>query len=589
MKRRRLRQGFAALAAAAFVPPLASAGAAPPKLDGLTLVSRDTIVDGIALHQSEVQPSLAADGTKKTLVGAFEVGRIFNGGSSAIGFARSDDGGKAWHDGLLPLTVGASRPRRRRGPSGAPPTRPPHTTRATDVARLVDRARRPGPRLGLFVNSSKDGKKWSAPVVAHAAAAGDAPHNGSLACDNAPASAGYGTCYLAYTNTASTPANQLSGRHARPTAARRGRRPWDARRVRRHRRRHARPASASGRGAGSTCGRVVVAYANGATVNASPRPTAAPPVGARGRHSTQAASHTVAQGSAPRSSSPARPTGPARSTSSGRRGASGPRRRRSRRPRTPATRTSRSRASPAWSPGTRSRSIRPARIPETVTIATVGTSGAGGHRRHVHARARLRAREGAFVTVNGVTSTSTAAPNDIALSVMPAPTDATPAPSFGVAARIPIEADTRREHEHGRPLHPGDRGRPGLLGLVRAPRALLLLLSALGCQYVNNPATHVLAAGRLRLVDRRRRDLERSAVALARARRRSLFFPRTGPPADDGNGNPDFGNVSPRRRRSRGQERRATPSGSSRSGSRSTGSTCRCTRRRTTLEIGGAS
>ena len=100
MKRRRLKQGFAALAATAFVLPLASAGAAPPKLPGLTLVSQDTIVDGLALHQSEAQPSLAADGSKQRLVGAFEVGRIYNGGSSAIGFARSDDGGKAWQDGL---------------------------------------------------------------------------------------------------------------------------------------------------------------------------------------------------------------------------------------------------------------------------------------------------------------------------------------------------------------------------------------------------------------------------------------------------------------------------------------------------------
>ena len=45
------------------------------------------------------------------------------------------------------------------------------------------------------------------------------------------------------------------------------------------------------------------------------------------------------------------------------------------------------------------------------------------------------------MTVNGVPSTSTAAPNDIALSVMPGPTDATPAPSFGAPTRIPIEAD----------------------------------------------------------------------------------------------------------------------------------------------------
>ena len=63
-------------------------------LKGLTRVSQDKIVDGLALHQSEMQPSLAARRHKKTLVGAFEVGRIFNGGSSAVGWATSPDGGK---------------------------------------------------------------------------------------------------------------------------------------------------------------------------------------------------------------------------------------------------------------------------------------------------------------------------------------------------------------------------------------------------------------------------------------------------------------------------------------------------------------
>ena len=76
-----LKHGAAALVAAAFVLPLASAGAAPAGLKDLTRVSQDKIVDGMGLHRSEVQPSLAADGKK--VVGTFEVGRIFNGGSSA--------------------------------------------------------------------------------------------------------------------------------------------------------------------------------------------------------------------------------------------------------------------------------------------------------------------------------------------------------------------------------------------------------------------------------------------------------------------------------------------------------------------------
>jgi hypothetical protein len=49
---------------------------------------------------------------------------------------------------------------------------------------------------------------------------------------------------------------------------------------------------------------------------------------------------------------------------------------------------------------------------------------------------------GALVTKNNVASNLASDPNDIAMSVMPAPTDQNPAPSFGAPVRIPIEADT---------------------------------------------------------------------------------------------------------------------------------------------------
>jgi hypothetical protein len=78
---------------------------------------------------------------------------------------------------------------------------------------------------------------------------------------------------------------------------------------------------------------------------------------------------------------------------------------------------------------------------QTVTITTVGTAGSGGTGVSFTPALVSAHATGAFVTVNGIPSTSTAAPNDIALSVLPAPTDAVPAPSFGAPARIPAEAD----------------------------------------------------------------------------------------------------------------------------------------------------
>ena len=67
-------------------------------------------------------------------------------------------------------------------------------------------------------------------------------------------------------------------------------------------------------------------------------------------------------------------------------------------------------------------------------------------------------------------------PNDIAMSVMPAPTDAKPEPAVRRAGSDP-DRGRQHEREHERPLHPGDRGRPEHVGRHRAPRALLLQLT----------------------------------------------------------------------------------------------------------------
>src|SRR5262249_1085272 len=93
--------GLAALVAALVVLPLAASGGAAVSL---TRVSQDNIVDGIALHQSEQQSQMAAALGTKSLVGVFQVGRIYDGGASAIGFTQSVNG-NAWKHGLIPLTV----------------------------------------------------------------------------------------------------------------------------------------------------------------------------------------------------------------------------------------------------------------------------------------------------------------------------------------------------------------------------------------------------------------------------------------------------------------------------------------------------
>src|SRR5262250_2168571 len=51
-------------------------------------------------HQTEVEPDTFSNGS--TIVATFQVGRIFDGGACAIGFATSTNNGASWTSGLLP-------------------------------------------------------------------------------------------------------------------------------------------------------------------------------------------------------------------------------------------------------------------------------------------------------------------------------------------------------------------------------------------------------------------------------------------------------------------------------------------------------
>lgn len=100
-----------AVAVAAVTAFAAPAGAAEANVT-LTRVSSDTFTNTTSQHATEVEPDTFAHGG--TVVGAFQVGRFFNGGSTSIGFARSGDGGATWGTtGFLPdltFSAGAAQP-----------------------------------------------------------------------------------------------------------------------------------------------------------------------------------------------------------------------------------------------------------------------------------------------------------------------------------------------------------------------------------------------------------------------------------------------------------------------------------------------
>src|SRR5205823_6110298 len=74
----------------------------------LIQLSSDPFHNKISQHKTEVEPDTFAFGN--TIISAFQVGRVFNGGAADIGFATSNDGGKTFTSGFLPDTTFHSTP-----------------------------------------------------------------------------------------------------------------------------------------------------------------------------------------------------------------------------------------------------------------------------------------------------------------------------------------------------------------------------------------------------------------------------------------------------------------------------------------------
>ena len=156
----------------------------PPTNIPLTQLSTDTFTNSSSQHATEVEAS--AFGFGSTIVSVFQVGRIFSGGSSDIGFAISTNKGASWKNGFLPgITIfdqgtfsGASDP-----------------VVAYDAAHgmwivssltiaNVDQ---------VAVSRSHDGINWGNPIMVSATPNSD---KNWIACDNTSASPFFGHCYV---------------------------------------------------------------------------------------------------------------------------------------------------------------------------------------------------------------------------------------------------------------------------------------------------------------------------------------------------------------------------------------------------------
>lgn len=134
-----------------------------------------------------------------TLVTAFQVGRIFGGGASDIGFATSADGGTSWNNGLLPgLTKFDG------GSYNAASDPVVAFDQAHGVWLVASLAIATGTDI-VVVSRSTDGRSWSNPIVVSASPDADKQW---ITCDNNSASAFFGYCYLEWDDP-SKPANGL--------------------------------------------------------------------------------------------------------------------------------------------------------------------------------------------------------------------------------------------------------------------------------------------------------------------------------------------------------------------------------------------
>jgi hypothetical protein len=144
-------------------------------------------------HKTEVEPDTFAVG--KTFVSTFQVGRVFDGGASDIGFATSTDGGNTFTNGLLPGTTSFSTP------TGI-------YARTSDASVAFDAKHGVWliSFLGLFPNGtnsvdvlvsrSTDGLTWSNPIAVN----NDGHFNDKnwTVCDNTSTSPFFGHCYTEF-------------------------------------------------------------------------------------------------------------------------------------------------------------------------------------------------------------------------------------------------------------------------------------------------------------------------------------------------------------------------------------------------------
>ena len=152
----------------------------------LVKLSTDTFTNSDSEHKTEVEPDTFAWGS--TIVSAFQVARVPNGGGADVGFATSRDGGKTWSSGYLPGLTNHYK-------GGS-------FTAASDAAVAYDAKHRQwlistlpiinNQGEAVATSRSTDGITWGKPIIVDQSGSDD---KNWITCDNTTSSPHYGNCY----------------------------------------------------------------------------------------------------------------------------------------------------------------------------------------------------------------------------------------------------------------------------------------------------------------------------------------------------------------------------------------------------------
>lgn len=142
-------------------------------------------------HQANVEPDSFSYGS--TIVAAYQVGRIYDGGACAIGWSTSTNNGATWTSGLLPgLTKYAAGGAYDRATDAAVAYDARHNVWLISSLVLTEAGGVKG--VAVYTSRSTDGGfTWGTPVLTENSSL--SPDKNWIVCDNTSTSPFYGNCY----------------------------------------------------------------------------------------------------------------------------------------------------------------------------------------------------------------------------------------------------------------------------------------------------------------------------------------------------------------------------------------------------------